>query len=265
MTVPGLPVAGSDEITYYIWTDIFFGDASLGRMNQFVPQLMFGNVLDESSGPPKYLPKFHNHYQTWVFGAHYYFQIFDDVKKTSESHAAYGPLFSTWPGETLFTNFEIVPSKQDEDQTEGDPQWILTMGVVGDETRISQLIIPRPYMGMGINWDEPSKSWLEPSYKNMCINACWELYGAKDSAHLPSTGTTFEISIVQPSSSSSSSSDSSLVLYYPFTRWEVDEGNGKCPSAKITESHTQQEQYLRIDIDVSPFQTTNKVVAQQQL
>jgi hypothetical protein len=57
MTVPGLP-AKNDGITYYIWTDVFFGDASLGRMNQFVPQLMFGNVLDESSGPPNYSPSF---------------------------------------------------------------------------------------------------------------------------------------------------------------------------------------------------------------
>ena len=33
MTVPALPAA-LDGITYYLWTDIFFGDMSLGRMNQ---------------------------------------------------------------------------------------------------------------------------------------------------------------------------------------------------------------------------------------
>jgi len=44
-----------DGITYYIWSDIFFGDMSYGRMNQFVPQLMLGEVLDSSTGPPEYI------------------------------------------------------------------------------------------------------------------------------------------------------------------------------------------------------------------
>ena len=35
MTVPGLPKK-LDGITYYIWTDIFFGDVGLGKMNQHV-------------------------------------------------------------------------------------------------------------------------------------------------------------------------------------------------------------------------------------
>jgi hypothetical protein len=232
MTVPGLP-AKNDGITYYIWTDVFFGDASLGRMNQFVPQLMFGNVLDESSGPPNYRPKFHDHNETWVFGAHYYFQTYSFLKNASESHAAYGPLFPTWPGESLYTSFEMKP-------TASAPQWILTMGVVGDESRVSELIIQQPYMGIGRDWDEPTTSWLEPSYKNMCINACWELYGSKDVSHLPSTGSHYEVSIVQPNPGS-----------YVFTRWERDEGNGQCPSASIAESHTDGEQFIDIDIAVS--------------
>ena len=36
MTVPAMPEK-LDGITYYIWTDIFFGDMSLGRMNQVTP------------------------------------------------------------------------------------------------------------------------------------------------------------------------------------------------------------------------------------
>ena len=35
MTVPSLPSL-TDGITYYIWTDAFFGDGGLGRMNQLV-------------------------------------------------------------------------------------------------------------------------------------------------------------------------------------------------------------------------------------
>lgn len=241
MTVPGLPEK-NHGITYYIWTDVFFGDASLGRMNQFVPQLMFGNVLDESSGPPNYRPKFHDHNETWVFGAHYYFQTFDQVKNSSVSHAAYGPLFSTWPGETLYTSFEL----KNPSTTSSPPQWILTMGVVGDKSRVSELIIRQPYMGMGRNWDNSTTSWLEPSYHNMCINACWELYGASDALHLPSTGSHYEISIEQPAGESP----------YPFTEWEVDEGNGQCPAATVYESRTDDKQTIHIDITVSPLSST---------
>jgi hypothetical protein len=71
MTVPQLPEK-QDGICYYIWTDIFFGDMSYGRMNQFVPQLILGNALDGSSGAPDYKPKWGLH-KTWSFGAHYFF------------------------------------------------------------------------------------------------------------------------------------------------------------------------------------------------
>jgi hypothetical protein len=237
MKVPGLPKA-SDDITYYIWTDVFFGDTSLGRMNQFVPQLMYGNVLDESTGPPNYQPRFHNHNDTWVFGAHYYFQTFDTFSNSTKSHAAYGPIFPTWKGETLYTTFELLLPQNDSISS---PQWILTMGVLGDRTRVSELTVPYPYMGIGRQWDEPTTSWLENSYKYMCINACWELYGAKNSAHLPTTGSTYEISIHQTEANS-----------FPFLdKWERDEGNGKCPFCLVQEQHTDQEQFITIEIDVA--------------
>lgn len=56
-----------DGICYYIWTDIFFGDMSNGRMNQFVPQLILGNALDGSSGAPAYKPKWGEH-KSYSFG-----------------------------------------------------------------------------------------------------------------------------------------------------------------------------------------------------
>ena len=69
MTVPEKPLK-LDSITYYIWTDIFFGDMSFGRMNQFVPQLILGSALDASSGPPHFTPKWGEH-TDWAFGAQY--------------------------------------------------------------------------------------------------------------------------------------------------------------------------------------------------
>ena len=85
MTVPEPPVA-LDGITYYIWTDIFFGDASLGAMNQFVPQLVLGNALDGSSGAPAYTPHWGEH-QTWAFGAHYFFETHNATTGATQGHA----------------------------------------------------------------------------------------------------------------------------------------------------------------------------------
>lgn len=40
--------------------------------------------------------------------------------------------------------------------------------------------------------------------------------------------------------------------YYAFTTWEQDEGNGICPSCKVSEAHTQRKQDVLVDIHVSP-------------
>jgi hypothetical protein len=237
MTVPQLP-AELNGITYYLWTDVFFGDASLGRMNQFVPQLLLGDVLDGSSGPPGYEPLW-GHHDTWVFGAHYFFETFNTTSNQTDAHASYGKLYPTWAGETLFTIFELI-QQQTNGAVSASPRWILTMGVVGDDTRVSRLVVDQPYMGLGERWQEPTASWLEPSYKNMCINACWEIYGAPDAAHLPSSGAHYNLTVLPPSPN-----------LYPFTSWERDEGNGICPACTVSETHSDREQTVLIDIGVS--------------
>ena len=73
-------------------------------MNQFVPQLILGSALDGSSGPPLYTPKWGTH-STWQFGAHYFFEAWNSTSNQTQSYAAYGPLFNTTAGETLFTSF----------------------------------------------------------------------------------------------------------------------------------------------------------------
>lgn len=80
-----------DGICYYIWTDIFFGDMSNGRMNQFVPQLILGNALDGSSGAPAFKPKWGMHTK-WSFGAHYFFETYDASSNSTVGHAAYGEM-----------------------------------------------------------------------------------------------------------------------------------------------------------------------------
>ena len=247
MTVPNLPHK-TTNITYYIWTDIFFGDGLYGRMNQFVPQLLLGDVLDSSTGPPYYKPKFHHH-DTWVFGSHYFWELYNTTTTKTTSHAAYGQLFPTWPGEVLYTSFELKVANnnnKEKGMVTHSPKWILTMGVVGDDSRVSELVISQPYMGMGSDWEhQPSTSWLEEPYHNMCINSCWELYGATDNDHLPTSGSRYEITIHQPTTNNNNNT-----FFNFISSWEQDEGNGICPSCTVQESHTNQDQSIIIDIDV---------------
>ena len=202
-------------------SDIFFGDMSLGRMNQFVPQLILGSALDSSSGPPDFKPDWHTH-TTWAFGAHYFFEILNQTTGQPEGKAAYGRLFEAKAGETLFTSFTQKWSAK-----LNAPTWTLKMGAVNDpdrvsvrqlqhyfgtsyqqkttkkhnRTRISQpytaptptptrrrglcatecvsgadwylqsdavpdsslqvVDVERPYMGLGVDWPVPTKTWAE--------------------------------------------------------------------------------------------------------
>jgi hypothetical protein len=230
MTVPALPKR-LDGICYYIWTDIFFGDESQGRMNQFVPQLILGSALDSSSGPPAYTPEWHTH-ATWSFGAHYFFETFDVETNSTTGHAAYGDLFPAKEGELLFTSFTQSP-QTGISAIAGETQWTLEMGVVGDPKRLSRVVVKQPYMGLGTNWSVPTTSWSELNYSNLCVNACWELYGATDPAHLPSSGSKYEIKITRGANSK-----------WPWvSKWDEDEGANKtCATSLITETHSDTVQ-----------------------
>ena len=223
--VPALP-RNETGICYYLWTDLFMGDMSWGRMNQFVPQLILGDALDGSTGPPNYDPHYGHHY-TWMFGAHYFFEIFDG--SNVQAKAAYGDLYPTVEGETVFTSFvasEGAPGK--------GPVWTLEMGVVGDASRTSRIVIDQPYMGFGASWPVPTTRWDELNYTNICINACWEIYGGIDPDHLPSSGTTYDLKITRGAGQT-----------YPWaTQWDRDEGAGTCFADAIAETHTALEQHV---------------------
>jgi len=72
--VPALPKKLGP--TYFVYYNIDWQppgpSGSDARMNQFVPQLMLGEPLDGSSGPPLYLPKWEKR-TSWCFGAQYFF------------------------------------------------------------------------------------------------------------------------------------------------------------------------------------------------
>ena len=217
MRVPGLP-KNLSGICYYLWSDIFMGDMSWGRMNQFVPQLILGDALDGSTGPPNFDPHY-GHHSTWAFGAHYFFEIFDGTDV--QAKAAYGDLYPAVEGETLFTSFTASPGPF-------GPQWTLEMGVVGDASRTSSVLVQQPYMGLGAKWPVPSVSWSELNFTNICINSCWEIYGGIDADHLPSTGTLYDMRITK-----------GPALDYPFvSQWDRDEGATSCFADFRAESHT---------------------------
>ena len=198
---------------------------------------MLGSVLDSSSGAPEYSPHWHSH-ATYVFAAHYFFELFNETTNETDAHAAYGDLFPAEPGETLWTSFALSPGGDGEDLK--SPRWTLQMGVVGDAARTSTLSIDRPYMGLRLHQTE---SWAEPAYKNMCLNACWELYGADDAAHLPSSGANYELSVTKPRPDA-----------FDFApRWDQDEGKGVCPrTVAIEESHDEATQSVSWNISVDP-------------
>ena len=274
MTVPEYPLGlhtkeDFSQITYYLWTDIFFGDESLGRMNQLVPQLILGSALDGSTGPPSFKPQWNSIHTKWSFGAHYFFEVWNPDTNTTDAHAAYGDFFHAYPGEILQTSFELsLPT--DSFSSVKSPAWQLTMSVMGDPNRTSVLTVPKPYMGLGEHWEIPSSSWLEPNFRNLCINSCWELYGASDAEHLPSSGAEYRLRIEQPTPSHrvdqiihadigthlrhSTNEDpkSQKEGYYAFTTWEQDEGNGICPSCQVSEVHTERKQDVFVEFGVSP-------------
>ena len=74
-------------------------------------------------------------------------------------------------------------------------------------------------MGIGKDWPVPTTSWAELNYTNMCVNSCWELYGAVDPAHLPGSGSKYDIMITTGNGAKKETKA------FPWvTQWDEDEG-----------------------------------------
>ena len=96
--MPGKIEDLSNGVNFFIYYNIFFnGGRPNGRMNQFVPQLMIGHPLCDSTNAPAYDPLWRLE-TSYVFGAQYYFQIFNETTNRTDSHAATGKLFNTTTG-----------------------------------------------------------------------------------------------------------------------------------------------------------------------
>ena len=135
--------------------------------NRFVNQLMLGQPLYGSTGPPAYDPLWMP-VHTWIFAAQYFMEIYNGTAK-----AAAGPWFNCSAGDILWTSYAL------------DESWVwnLGMGVVGDPSRTSTLVVERPFMGL---LPSETTSWKEPAYSVAHFNGCWELYGVATCPGYPS-------------------------------------------------------------------------------
>eukprot|EP00755_Sulcionema_specki_P010373 Sspe_Gene.6871::Locus_2310_Transcript_1_1_Confidence_1.000_Length_1001::g.6871::m.6871 len=226
--VPGLPEK-QDGITYYIYFNIFFRNGvPNGKMNQFVPQLMLGNALSGSSGPPLYNPIWHEH-TTWVFGSQYFMEIFNVTANKTQGKAAHGQVYPCKKGEVLWTRFT----------RDSNYVWTLAMGVKGDSSRTSTVVSHKPYMGL--LEDSPGEGasaprWSDSAFASANVNSCWELYGMRDRAHYPSSGSSYDM-VVKTSKPGSIKWD---------THWTEDE-RPTCPGgpqSSIKEEHTDSVQHV---------------------
>ena len=183
--VPGLPEA-IDGITDFIYFNIFFASGvPNGKMNQFVPQLMLGNPLDGSAGPPTYKPLWHKH-STWVFAAQYFMEVHNTTTNKTEGKAAAGEIYNCTKGEILYTKFTL----------DKNYVWTIVMGVKGDASRTSTLKVDKPYMGLldsNPGAGATSPKWSDDVFNHVHVNSCWELYGMKDRAHYPSSGSKYDM------------------------------------------------------------------------
>ena len=142
-------------------------------MNQFVPQLMLGNVLANSSNYPDYHPQWIALDQ-WHIGAQYFMALPcnstepDNDKPCWIPKAATGKLVQVEPGEMIETTFTLV---QVSDETVWE--WHLRIGVVGAHpSRWSMVVARQPFMGL-----VPGTAWQDDIYRNVTVGSCLENYG----------------------------------------------------------------------------------------
>jgi hypothetical protein len=107
--VPGLPLNASaieNDITFFIYGNIFFdggpGQCADCRMNQFVPQLMLGQPLYASTGPPAYNPLWTTA-TTWIFAAQYFMELYPN----GTAKAAAGPWFNCTERDVLWPEYAL--------------------------------------------------------------------------------------------------------------------------------------------------------------
>ena len=167
--VPPLPPSFDPRsMTYYIYVDMHMNPDGQGEDNQFVPQLMLGNVLCNSTNTGNYKPSWCI-LDEWHIQAQYFFQ----TNNTKVGHAVTGELIKVKVGDIIYLEFIY-----DEEQF----IWIVNIGVKDNQDLKSTIYATQPYMGL---LSANTTSWTEPAYKTAHIGAQWELYGMEEKQNYP--------------------------------------------------------------------------------
>ncbi len=85
-----------------------------------------------------------------------------EIYENGTAKAAAGEWYNCTEGDILWTEYSL-----DEQWA-----WTLSMGVVGDPSRTSTLLVEQPFMGL---LSSETTSWTEPAYSAAHLNGCWEL------------------------------------------------------------------------------------------
>lgn len=185
--VPELPVVfDAKKKCYYDYLNIFWrGNPPGGYMNQFVPQLMLGNALANSTNYPDFKPHWLQ-LGSWHVGAQYFMGLCPDGKSTDckadwIARAATGELIPVEPGERIETMFRLVPSRK-------NLVWELSIGVQNQPERTSVLVVDKPFMGLlsRISARE-ARDWSDELYDLVYVGSCLENYGMEQRENFPTT------------------------------------------------------------------------------
>lgn len=184
--VPSLPAKfNTNTMTYYDYLNVFWRtNPKGGYMNQFVPQLMLGNALANSTNAPFYKPIWIK-MSSWHVGAQYFMGLCGASSDCSNNNwipkAATGELVAVTPGEVVETSFEL---KEEQGCCKNSTRyvWELRIGVVGGgPQRQSIVIADRPFMGL-LN---STTSWGEAIYDDVYVGSCLENYNMQSAASYP--------------------------------------------------------------------------------
>ena len=209
--VPELPQEHDPiSTTYYNYFNIFWRTMPMGGYyNQFVPQLMLGNALANSTNHPDYTPQWLA-LTSWHIGAQYFMGIckdrnrnhnfrriknftirtdqkgLDSCDTTTTSSwipkAVTGELIAVEPGEMIETYMALIPSSSG-DNTKNPYGWRLQIGVVNQPHRTSVIFVDRPFMGL----IKSTTTWMEDIYQNVNVGSCLENYGISRRQQYPPT------------------------------------------------------------------------------
>jgi len=185
--VPELPAKfDKSSMTYYDYLNVFWRqNPEGGFMNQFVPQLMLGNALANSTNAPDYTPIWIE-MDSWHVGSQYFMALCNGTLGTFDCQnwipkAATGKLVPVEPGEMVETSF-VLKEEQGCCKKKSRLVWILRIGVVGGgPERQSVVIVDRPFMGL-VN---STHSWGEAIYDDIYVGSCLENYNMKSAESYP--------------------------------------------------------------------------------